>query len=42
MWPVRLSVLIGSTLAILCYVVLIMRQMRALRQGEAISTGVSH
>ena len=42
MWPVRLSVLIGSTLAILCYVVLIMRQARALRQGSAISTGVSH
>ncbi|MHB2166373.1 TRAP transporter small permease subunit [Alsobacter sp. R-9] len=42
MWPVRLSVLVGSSLALLSYVVLILRQVRALRAGTAISTGVSH
>ncbi len=42
MWPVRLAVLAGSTLALLSYVVLIIRQVRALRAGTAIATGVSH
>jgi TRAP-type C4-dicarboxylate transport system permease small subunit len=42
MWPVRLAVLVGSTLSLLSYVVLIMRQVRALREGSVISTGVSH
>jgi TRAP-type C4-dicarboxylate transport system permease small subunit len=42
MWPVRLAVLVGSTLALLCYVVLIQRQVRALRTGTVVATGVSH
>jgi hypothetical protein len=33
---------VGSTLSLLCYVVLIKRQVRALREGSVISTGVSH
>jgi TRAP-type C4-dicarboxylate transport system permease small subunit len=41
-WPVRLAVLLGSGLALLCYVVLIMRQVRALRTGTVITIGSSH
>ncbi len=42
MWPVRLSVVLGSFLAILSYVELAIRQIKAARRGEVLATGVSH
>ena len=42
MWPVRLSVVLGSFLAMLSYVELAIRQIQAARRGEVLATGVSH
>jgi TRAP-type C4-dicarboxylate transport system permease small subunit len=42
MWPVRLTVLVGSGLAALAYVLLALRHFDAARRGEALVTGVWH
>ncbi|MDE1569436.1 TRAP transporter small permease [Aquabacter sp. P-9] len=42
MWPVRLSVLVGTLLACLGYILLACRQIVAARRAEVIITGVSH
>jgi TRAP-type C4-dicarboxylate transport system permease small subunit len=42
MWPVRLSVVIGSLLAMFSYIELAVRQIQAVRRGEVLTTGVSH
>ena len=42
MWPIRLSVLVGSTLAAVAYVVLIWRYVDAGRRGVALVSGASH
>ncbi len=42
MWPVRLSVVLGSLLAMLSYIELAIRQIQAARRGEVLATGVSH
>lgn len=41
-WPVRLAVLVGSTLAALAYVILAVRAVRAALRGEPFSSGISH
>jgi TRAP-type C4-dicarboxylate transport system permease small subunit len=41
-WPVRLAVLVGSTLAALAYLLLAARQIEAARQGRAIAIGATH
>jgi TRAP-type C4-dicarboxylate transport system permease small subunit len=42
MWPVRLSVLVGSGLAVIAYCLLAFRHLAAARRGEAIVTGTWH
>ena len=42
MWPVRLSVLAGSGLAVIAYCLLALRHLSAARRGEALVTGATH
>jgi TRAP-type C4-dicarboxylate transport system permease small subunit len=42
MWPVRLTVLVGSGLAVLAYVLLALRHLGAARRGEVLVTGSWH
>ncbi len=42
MWPVRLSVLIGSGLAVIAYCLLALRHLTAARRGEVVVTGTWH
>jgi TRAP-type C4-dicarboxylate transport system permease small subunit len=42
MWPVRLSVLVGSTLATVAYVILAWRHVEAARRGTPVPSIASH
>nr|PZN84359.1 MAG: hypothetical protein DIU57_08575 [Pseudomonadota bacterium] len=41
-WPVRLSVLVGSVLATLAYILLAIRAVRAAVRGEPFSSSITH